>query len=89
MKQPIDLANREINPGKKGTLISNVQVILHYYTRSPGQYKFKYDLTDSKWVSLETVITNVTLIYNPDTQVYSLDRGDAENLNAYVSNNPL
>jgi len=84
LKQPVDLANREVGPGKKGTPISNVQVILHYYTRSPGQYKFKYDLTDSQWISLESIITNVTLTYNSETQVYTLDASDADNLNEYL-----
>jgi len=36
LKQPIDFANRKVNHGKKKTPISNVQVILHYYTCSPG-----------------------------------------------------
>ena len=87
LKQPVDLANREVSTGKKGIAISTIEVILHYYTRASGQYKFKYDLTDSKWISLEAVITNVTLSYNSETRVYTLDRGDAENLNEYVSNN--
>ena len=86
LKHPVDLANREETEGKKGIAISNVQVILHYYAKAPGQYKFKYNLTDSKWISLESVITNVTLTYNFENQVYSLDRGDADNLNEYVSN---
>jgi len=89
LKQPVDLANREETRGKKGICISNVEVILHYYARAPGHYKFKYNLTDSKWISLESVITNVSLVYNPDNQVYTLDSGDAENLNEYVSNNAV
>ena len=89
MKQPIDLANREVNVGKKGVLVSNVEVILHYYGRSHGQYKFKYDLTDSQWISLESIITNVILTFNPETQVYTLDRDDVDNLNKYVTNNRI
>jgi len=86
LKQPIDLANHEISQVKKGTPVSNVQVGLYYYTHSSRQYKFKYNLTNSKWISLEIVITNITFIYNYETQVYSLDIGDAKNLNEYVSN---
>ena len=89
LKHPVDIANREVSICKKTNLVSNVEVILHYYTRAPGQYKFKYNLTDSKWISLEFIITNVTLTYKSDTQIYSLDRGDAENLNEYVSNKRL
>ena len=87
LKQPVDLANRGETQGKKGVNLANVLVILHYYAKAPGLYKFKYDPTDSKWISLESVITNVMLIYNLNNQVYTLDRGDAENLNEYVSNN--
>ena len=86
LKHPVDIANREVLTGKKNTLITSVEVILHYYTRAPGQYKFKYNLTDSKWISLESIISNVTLTYKYETQVYSLDRGGAENLNEYVLN---
>jgi hypothetical protein len=85
LKQPVDLANREVSTGKKGVSISSVEVILHYFNRAPGQYKFKYDLTDSKWISLESVITNVTLSYNSETGLYDLDRADADNLNEYVT----
>ena len=89
LKHPVDIANREVSTGKKTSLVSNVEVILHYYTRAFGQYKFKYNLTDSKWISFELIMTNVTLTYKSDTQVYSLDRGDAENLNEYVLNKRL
>ena len=32
LKQPVDLANREVSTGKKGVAISTIEVILHYYT---------------------------------------------------------
>jgi len=64
LKQPVDFVNREETQGKKDNAISNVEVILYYYARAFGQYKFKYNLTDSKWISLESIITNVTLTYN-------------------------
>lgn len=57
----MDITNREESQGKKGIAISNVQIILHYYARALGKYKFKYNLVDWKWISLECVITNVTL----------------------------
>ena len=89
LKQLVNLANHEVTLGKKGISVSNIQVILHYYTRAQGQYKFKYNLTDSQWIGLESVITNVILTYNSANQVYSMDRSDAENLNEYVSNNAI
>ena len=85
MKHLVDLANHQETQGKNGIVVSNVQVILHYYEKTTSLYKFKYNLMDSSWISLESVITNVTLSYNSENQVYTLDRGDAENLNEYVS----
>ena len=84
IKQPVDLANRDETPGKKGTTVSNIEVILQYYSRAAGQYKFKYNVTDSKWITVESIITNVTLTLNAENQVYNLDRSDAEALNEYV-----
>ena len=89
LKQPVDLANRDVSTSRNVNLPPTIQVILHYYTRVPGQYKIRYDLTDSKWIGLESFITNVILMYNPDCSVYSLDHGDVENLNDYVSNSPV
>ena len=89
LKLPVDLANRDMPSANNPNSTSNIQVMLHYFTRALGQYKFKYDLTDSKWIGLESIITNVTLTFNPDSQIYSLDVGDADNLNEYVSNNPV
>lgn len=89
LKHPVDLANRDMPSGKNPNSVCNIQVMLHYFTRAPGQYKFRYDLTDSKRIGLDSIITNVTLSFNPDSQIYTLDLGDAENLNEYVSNNPV
>ena len=89
LKHPVDLANRDPSAGKNPNPVCNIQVMLHYFTRAPGQHKFRYDLTDSKWIGLDSIITNVTLSFNPDTQIYTLDAGDAQNLNEYVSNNPV
>jgi len=85
LKQLVDLANRDVVTGRNPNPSSNIQVMLHYYTRAAGQYKFRYDLTDSKWIGLESIITNVTLTYNPENHVYSLEQLDAANLEDYVS----
>jgi len=34
LKQPMDLANCEVSIGKRGVGVSNVEVILHYYTQA-------------------------------------------------------
>ena len=87
LKQPMDLANRDVPTVKNPNPSSHTQIMMHYYTRAPGQHKFRYDLTDSKWIGLESIITNVTLTYNPVNHIYSLDSIDAANLDDCVSNN--
>ena len=86
LKHLVDLANRDRPTGRTSTQNSNVEVMMHYFTRAPGLYKFRYDGTDSKWITLDSIITNVTLTYNPDSHIHTLDRGDAHNLDNYVSN---
>ena len=82
LKQPVDIgAQKPMNPN------SCIQLILHYYSRATGQYKFKYNVMDSQWIGVESIITNVTLMYNPDSHIYSLDVDDAEILNNYLTTN--
>ena len=45
LKQPVDLANRDVFTNRNVNLPPTIQVILHYYTRVPGQYKIRYDST--------------------------------------------
>ena len=89
LKQPVDIGKYEVNLLPKGIPVSSVQVILHYYNRVHDQYKFKYNTSDSQWISLETVITHVRLTYNSETQIYTLESTDAAILNDYVSNNSV
>lgn len=89
LKQLVDLANYNVFTSKNPNTNSNIQVMMYYYTHALGQYKFRYDLIDSQWIGLETIITNVILSYNPDCHDYTLECGDAENLNKYVSNNKV
>lgn len=86
LKQPIHLLKREPQTGKKSSPLANVQCIMHYYSRALGVSKFRYNHTDSCWIDIECLITNVTLTYNADTKIYTLDPEDADNLNEYVAN---
>lgn len=52
LKQPVDLANFAVASGKNKATPSNTEVMLHYYTHAAGQYKFRYDGTDSKWIGV-------------------------------------
>jgi len=87
LKHPIDLANRDMLFAKSPNPVRNIQVMLYYFTLALRQYKFRYDLTDFKCIRLDSIITNVILTFNPNSQIYTLDVGDAKNLNEHVSNN--
>ena len=89
LKQPINISDREVGARMTSNPLSSVEVMLYYYNCAPGQYKFRYDVTDSQWIARESIISNVTLTYKPDTNIYSLDVGDAQLLNDYVSKRPL
>jgi hypothetical protein len=66
--------------GRRTNQNPHIEVMLQYYRKYVGRDKFKYDHTDSKWIDIDCVICNVTLAYNPQNEVYSLDRNDAEHL---------
>lgn len=78
LNQPVDLMNKPS---------ITIAVHLNYFSRAPGHLKFKYDLTDSIWVDLETLISSVTMSYNEHHNVYTLDANDAEALAEFISNN--
>lgn len=76
LNQPVDLMNKPS---------ITIAVHLNYFSRAPGHLKFKYDLTDSIWVDLETLISSVTMTYNERQNVYTLDANDAEALAEFIS----
>lgn len=86
LKHPIDLMNLPSSIGKKGSLESGIQIYLNYYSRGPGRLKFKYDISDSNWVDVESIISSVALTYNSTTKLYSLDSEDASSFDTFVSN---
>jgi hypothetical protein len=86
LKHPIDLMNLPSSTGKKGASESGIQIYLNYYSRGPGRLKFRYDLSDSNWVDVESIISSVALTYNSATKMYSLDSEDASSFDTFVSN---
>ena len=76
LNQPVDLMNKPS---------ITIAVHLNYFSRAPGHLKFKYDLTNSIWVDLETLISSVTMTYNERQNVYTLDANDAEALVEFIS----
>jgi hypothetical protein len=46
--------------------------------------KFKYDVSDSQWIDLDSIISTVTLSYCSVSAIYTLDQNDANSLNLFV-----
>jgi hypothetical protein len=84
-RQPVDLLDRPACIQSKGLSTPSVMVLLTWYSKQPGHYKFKYDVSDWKWIDLDAVISTVTLSFNSSTKVYSVSEDDAKCLNDFVS----
>ena len=60
-------------------------VMLAWFKKIPDQLKFKYDLSDWKWTDLNSIISTVTISFNSNTNLYSLDPVDVASLNEFVA----
>ena len=84
-RQAVDLLDRPGSIQKKGISAPSVMVLLTRYSKQSGHYKFKYDLSDWKWIDLDSVISTVSLSFNSTTKVYTVLEDDAKCLNDFVS----
>ena len=83
--QPIDLQNRDVSNGKRlGTAGSSFKVYLSYFRRVPSQFKSKYDHSDSIWVDIDRKICMVTMLFDVERDVFTLDPVDGNLLNEFV-----
>ena len=87
LRNPVDLMNALSTSWKQTSNQCKIQVLLQYFCKIPGHFKFKYDQTDTTWIDIETIITTVTLELNVKTDVYTLDAEDADALNQFVNEN--
>jgi hypothetical protein len=82
-QQPIDLLNRS-----GGTSNSHgntqIQVLLNWFSKARVNLKFKYDVSDSQWIDVDSIISTVTLSYYSVLAIYTLDQNDANSLNLFV-----
>jgi hypothetical protein len=82
-RQPIDLLNR-------GGGISNshgstqIQVLLNWISKARVNLKFKYDVRNSQWIDVDSIISIVTLSYCFVSTICTLDQNDANSLNLFV-----
>ena len=60
-------------------------VLLNWFSKAIQKLKLKYNHCDLKWVDLDSIIAIVTLTYMLKSHFYKLERGNADNLNEFVS----
>lgn len=61
--------------------------MLNWFKVAPGRNKFKYEVTDTQWINLDSVISTVALSFNCRSNVYTLDQNDREVLDEFVQKN--
>jgi hypothetical protein len=82
-RQPIDLLNR--GGGTSNSHGSTqIQVLLNWFSKARVNLKFKYDVSDSQWIDVDSIISTVTLSYCFVSAIYTLDQNDANSLNLFV-----
>jgi hypothetical protein len=59
---------------------------MNYFSKFRKHLKFKYDVTDSKWIDINSIIILVTMTYDKVKNVYTLNV-NVEILDGFVSNN--
>ena len=84
-RHAIDLQNLSAQVGKKGITLPTYMDMLAWFKKIPVQLKFKYDLSDWKWTDLDSLISTVTMSFNSNTNLYSLDPVDVASLYEFVA----
>lgn len=60
-------------------------VLLNWCSENRGNIKFKYNVSNSQWINIDTILSTVTLTYQPSNNIYSLDPNDAKELVDFVA----
>jgi hypothetical protein len=82
-QQPVDLLNR--GGGTSNSHGSTqIHVLLNWFSKARVNLKFKYDVNDSQWIDVDSIISTVTLSYCSLSAIYTLDQNDANFLNLFV-----
>jgi hypothetical protein len=66
-----------------------IMVVLNWFNKSSGNLKFKYDVIDTNWVDVESIIYIVIMNYEKEKKLYWLDCIDANSLDEFVTNKTL
>jgi hypothetical protein len=79
--------NRPTYASKKVSSSPTSQVLLNWFSKHNGRNKYKYNVTNSQWIDLDSIISTVTLTFKENANVYTLDANDRANLDEFVSTN--
>ena len=74
----MDLLNKPSSNGKKIGSSCNIMVLLYWFSKARGSLKYKYDALNSKWIDVDSIISTVTMTYQPSSKLYALDSNDVE-----------
>ena len=83
-RNPIDLMAQGFQ-GKKVSSKPEYQVMLNWFKSAPGRNKFKYEVTDTQWIDVDSIIYIVALSFNSASNIYMLDENDRNVLDEFVS----
>jgi hypothetical protein len=66
-----------------------IVVLLNWFSKLCGNLKFKYDVIDTNWVNVNSIIFIVDMNYEKEKNIYWLDCIDANSLDEFVTNKIL
>jgi hypothetical protein len=64
-------------------------VLLNWFSKSCGNLKFKYDVIDTNWVDVDSIISIVNMNYEKEKDIYWVVCIDANFLDEFVTNKIL
>ena len=83
-RNPIDLM-AYTSAGKKVSSSPSIQIMLNWFKSAPRRNKYKYDVTDTQWINIESMIYIIALSFNSNNNVYTLQENDGQVLDEFVS----
>jgi hypothetical protein len=64
-----------------------IMVLLNWFNKYCGNFKFKDDVNDTNWVDIDSIISTITM--NKEKDIYWLDCFNVASLDEFVTNKYL
>ena len=71
--------------GKKVSSSPSIQIMLNWFKSVCGRNKYKYDVTNTQWIDIESMICIIALSFNSNNNFYTLQENDRQVLDEFVS----